>query len=61
MDRYDLLLLVGLACIEGGVALWSTPAALILGGVLLVIASCAADLRARLRRTMNGAPDGTDR
>lgn len=54
MDRYDALLVVGVGLIEGGVWQWSPPAALVLAGLVLVMASLAADLRARVRRKLRG-------
>ena len=54
MDRYDGLLLAGVALIEAGVWQWSRPAALVLAGVVLVVASLAADLRARVRSKLRG-------
>lgn len=54
MDRFDVLLLCGIACIEAGVWQWSPPGALVLAGCILVVTSLAADLRARVRRTLKG-------
>lgn len=47
-DLQDALLLVGLACVVGGVAMWSRPAALILFGVLCLSSVCL--LQGRLHK-----------
>jgi hypothetical protein len=54
MDTQDALLLVGVASVVGGVALWSVPAALVLFGVLCLSAVALIELQRR------AAPKGRD-
>lgn len=60
MDRYDGLLLVGIVLVEGGVAMVSVPAALILGGAFLIAGAYVLDT-ARRRRAPKEEGHGTPR
>lgn len=60
MDRYDGLLLAGIVLVEGGVAMVSVPAALILGGAFLIVGAYVLDTTRR-RRALKEEGHGTPR
>ncbi len=54
ISAYDVAMAIGVVCIIAGVALLSVPAALIVGGCLVIAATAGAY---RLRRRTHGAVD----
>ncbi len=58
---FDVVFVLGLLLIAGGLALWSAPIALVVTGVELVIIAVFGALRARPQSTSPSAPltDGT--
>lgn len=59
MDRYDVLVIVGVLLIEAGIGLMSVPGALIVAGLALILYSAAADVRSSRRRTLTETTHGT--
>lgn len=57
-----LLQLVGLAALVVGIALWSVPAALVVGGLVVIVTAELADRRLQVRATVRlraaGQPPG---
>ena len=49
-DLQDALLLVGVASLVGGVAMWSRPAALVLFGLLCLLAVVLIQISNRLQK-----------
>jgi hypothetical protein len=56
-DLQDLLLVLGISCIVGGIAVWSRPAAAIVLGCFFLFAVLQIERGGRARKATSGSAD----